>query len=66
MNSAADELAISSGGTLEEAGIRAGEPPAFQTRWLRRRDDFEILGLLLGILAVLLVLVLLVGVGPPV
>jgi hypothetical protein len=34
-------------------------------RWARRRDEYEILGLLLGIGGILLVLTVTLGVAPP-
>jgi hypothetical protein len=54
--------------TSIESGDRAGDLAAGAgmpvVRRARRRDDIEMLGLVLGILLVLLVLALTLGVGP--
>jgi uncharacterized membrane protein len=52
---------IESGDQARDLVARTGAPAM---RRARRRDDIEILGLVLGILLVLLVLALTLGVGP--
>ena len=47
----------------ERGGDLAGSPGIPDERRAHRRDDLEMLGLLLGILLVLLVLALTIGVG---
>jgi hypothetical protein len=55
--------------TIEAPGLsreRAGGAGILPGRGARRRDRFEALGLLLGILGVLLVVAVTVGAAPPV